>query len=307
MTASTSSVWPWMKDFAVAIAEKPIPPATENDRRPSVQALIGEHRQLIDKVAAELKLDPLYDVNKHDDLWIVRFLLSHSKKLKPTVMAAKFTLAFREEHKLDEKDIRYCPLNNEAPSEPFKRFLKYCKEDTFRFGVPDPTLGVIGFLNISGIDQHAIVKHVDEADWLPTFMYISEWSHQWLDFITRTTGRLTKSIRLVDASTLTLGSHNPENFKRDENAMAIMEDCYPQMLQTIFICHPPAWIQIPWRILRPLMPKRVSKKMDFISPGTNKRELKRVVEHISLDHLPARFGGRNETWPVEFPVPSTGR
>lgn len=301
-----ASSWPWMKDGAVPaiLPENPTPPVTVKDNRPSVKVLIDEHRQLIDQVAKELSTDPLYESNKHDDLWIVRFLLSHKKKVKPSVKAAKFTLVFRKEHKLDEKDIRFSPVDRDAPSEALQRFLKHCGDDTFRFVVPDPKRGVIGFLRAAGIDQHALVEHVDAADWLPCFTYIAEWSHQWLDYITRTTGRLTKSVRIVDAADISLAGINNENNKRDGQAMHIMEDCYPQMLQTVFVCHAPGWIQVPWRVLRPLIPKRVVEKFDFVAPETNIKERKRLLKYISLQHLPARFGGLNETWPVEFAPPS---
>ena len=74
-----------------------------------MKELIEEHMRLIDDVKRALGTDPLYDVTKHDDLWIVRFLLSHKKTVKLSVKAAKHTLQFREEHKLDEHDINGMP------------------------------------------------------------------------------------------------------------------------------------------------------------------------------------------------------
>jgi hypothetical protein len=57
-----------------------------------------------------LASDPLYEPNKHDDLWIVRFLLSHKQKVKAVTKAAQYTLQFRAKHQLDEVDIRYSPI-----------------------------------------------------------------------------------------------------------------------------------------------------------------------------------------------------
>ena len=138
-------------------------------------------------------------------------------------------------------------------------------------------------------------------------MFIAEWTHQWLDYIARTTGRLTKSVRIVDAAGLSLARASLENSKRDGRAMAVMQDCYPQSLQTIFICHAPAWIHVPWRILRPILPKRVIEKVDFILPEKRETERDRLLKHISLDNLQVRFGGRNVVWPVDFPPPSTAK
>lgn len=99
-------------------------------------------------------------------------------------------------------------------------------------------------------------------------MYLTEWSFQWLDYITRVTGRLTKSIRLLNFKEMKMSNISLENSKRDTAALGVMEDVYPQLLQTIYLCHGPAWIEIIWRILRPFIPKRVAGKIDFMSPNT---------------------------------------
>lgn len=85
--------------------------------------------------------------------------------------------------------------------------------------------------------------------------------------------------------------------------MGIMEDVYPQLLEKVFICHAPTWVQVPWRILRPLMPKRVVAKVDFINPDKKRNERERLYEYIDEEHLPVRFGGKYETWPAAFPLP----
>jgi hypothetical protein len=140
-------------------------------------------------------------------------------------------------------------------------------------------------------------------DWLPAFCYVSEWTFQWLDYITRTTGRLTKSLRLVDMEGFQVSRCNKEAMKRDGDAMAVMEDCYPQLLQTMFLCNAPKWMQISFHIVRPIMPRRVLQKMDFINPEKVKRERKRLLKYVSEENLPVRFGGKHSPWPVEFPLP----
>jgi CRAL/TRIO domain len=293
-----------MKGCAVAIAiANPIAPVHPQDDRPSVKELIDENRELIGSVVRELSADPLYDANKHDDLWVVRFLLSHKQQVKPSVKAAKHTLAFRAEHKLDERDIRYFPFDTECPNENAKRYRKYVSADTSRNVIPDPQRGMIGIYNMAGIDQPGLVANVDESDWLPIVIYLSEWEHQWVDYITRTTGRLTKVVRILDAAGLSLARSRLEVFKRDGRAMGVVEECYPQKLQTVFICHAPACIQVPWRILRPMLPKRVVEKIDFMAPEKREKERGRLLRYISEEHLPVRFGGKNDVWPVDFPPP----
>jgi CRAL/TRIO domain len=289
-----------MKDGTVTPTTTPAPSAHAMDDRPALVDVIAAHRTKIDQVAAALATDPLFRPSKHDDLWIVRFLLSH-KNVKSATKAAQSTLQFRAQHKLDETDIRYSPPNPNVQCESLRKFYDYCKADTFQIVVPDAQLGVVCFFSVGGIDQHGLVKNVDESHWLPTIMYVSEFSHQWCDYLSRTTGRLTSSVRIIDASNVTLSGLSLENSKRDSRAMKVTEDCYPQMLQSILVVRAPAWIQVPWRVVRPFFSKRVVEKIDFLT--LDARDRSRLLKYISLENLPVRYGGKNETWPLDFPLP----
>jgi hypothetical protein len=291
-----------MAGISVAIAD-PIPLVNEYDDRVSVKALIDDNRKKIDELKQGLEADSLYNAGKHDDLWILRFLLSHKSK-KAALKAAKATLLFRDKNKLDEDDIRSFPPGPECKSEANKRYLKSVPDGAVKFTVPDIKLGVIAFLNVEVIDQREVVKSVAKEDWLPSFCYTIEWSFQWLDYITRTTGLLTKSARFVEMKGFSMSRLSREMLKRDGEAAAIIEDCYPQLLQGIFVCNAPVWIQIPWRMFRPLMPKRVASKVDFIAPEKSETERRRLFKYISEENLPVRFGGKYEPWPVMFPPPA---
>lgn len=302
-----ASSWPWMKGIDLAIAD-PIPPVSSHDTRPSVKDLIKENRKVIDKVKEGLKDDPLYDATRHDDLWIVRFVLSHKKKGKAALKAAKSTLLFREEFKFNEVDLRFYTLggagnHNNPWSQGSDQYLSFCPDDGFLYTVPAEQRGVIEFLNFANIDEKGIVDAISEEKWTSALAYPSEWSFQWLDYMTRTTGRLTKTLRIIDMKTANITGMNMEKMKRDGKAMGVMEDCYPQSLHGIFICNVSAVIQVPWRVLRPLMPKRVASKIDFIDPLANKKERNRLLAYVSEENLPARFGGKNEVWPVKMTTP----
>jgi CRAL/TRIO domain len=308
MEAANTSVkyvsggWPWMKDCPFYITETPIPPVHAADDRPLLVDLFVQHRTLMDQVATELQAtEPLYNAQKHDDLWIVRFLLSHKLNVHKAIQAAKDTLLFRRTYKLDESDIRFAPPGPDVPNAALQRYIKYCAPDMFQIVVPDAKLGVVVFLDIAGFDQHGLVQNLHDDDWLPSSIYVAEFSHQWVDYLSRTTGRLTGSIRVVDASNLSLKSLNREWFRRDTKAMKVTENCFPQMLKMLFVCHGPSWIQAIWRLLRPLFPRRVVEKMDFIAPRTNDKERDRLLKYISLENLPARYGGKNDAWPLKFP------
>lgn len=298
----TISTWPWLSDCGLKITDPPIPPIDSYDFRPSVTSLMTEHRNVIEEVRNELFTDPLYNRHKHDDLWILRFVLSHKQNVTSAVRAAKYTLAFRNEHQLDAKDVRYMqPSENES----LQRYMKYVHNDAIRFVVPDHQRSVILFIDIGGVNQHGLAANVKESDWLPSYLHYNEMAYQWIDYITRKTGRLTKLVRIIDGQNIQWNAFNIECSRRDGAVMKLTEDCYPQLLAGMYICDAPSYIQLPWRMIRPLFPKRVLQKFDFINPNTNTNEYQRLIlPHLCEDHVPARYGGLYKPWPVEFTLPS---
>jgi CRAL/TRIO domain len=291
--------WPWMKGIYEAISD-PISNVNEYDKRPSVKRLLEENRETMEELKSALMLDPLYSPLKHDDLWILRFHLSHPKDKAAALLAAKKTLLFRHDRKLDETDIRFHPAGKNCNHKATQLYHTCCTNDAIQFVLPDPKRGVIGFVRLAGVDQHALVKTLDKSVWIDSFTYISEWSFQWNDYITRTTGLFTKSIRFIDMGGFTISGISMESLTRDGKAMEVMEDCYPQLLQGVFVCRSPVWIQMPWRICRNLLPKRVVSKMDFIDPENNESERNRLFQHISIGHLPSCYGGQYMPWPLDF-------
>lgn len=292
-----TSSWPWMKGVTVAVAD-PIDPVCPEDDRPAVKDLIQQHSTKIDKVKEGLQDHPLYDANKHDDLWILRFWLSH-KKSKAAIDAAKHTLEFRKTHDLDSKDIRDLPPHRIKEGKVYE-YLQCWKPDALNFTHPHPQRGVVCWLKFSSMDQHKVVEELSEDYWLPAFLASSEWSFQWLDYVTRTTGRLTKSVRFIDCDNIAMSGFNRECSRRDGKAMATMEDCYPQLLETLFLCNPPTFFKIIWTVVRVIMPKRVLDKFDMMNPRENEKERRRAYRHISEQDLPMKFGGKNPKSPEDW-------
>lgn len=288
--------WVWMKGVDLAIAD-PIEPVTSDDDRPAVKDLIEEHREWIDEIKAGITEDPLFDPTKHDDLWILRFFLSH-KKTKKAIEAAKHTLAFREKHNLDAKDIRMERPEKIKEGKVYEYWHHRCQGDAILTAIPDKKRGVVTFIQFAKMRPNAI-KILDEETWDWAFIYLSEWTHQWVDYVTRTTGRLTKSIRFIDLKGISLVKHfDRASSKRDGKIMGEMEDCYPQLLESIFPFNAPEWMHLIWEFMRPIMPKRIIEKIDIISPDKNKTEKRRLYRHITKKKLPDFLGGRNAV-PVE--------
>jgi len=276
----------------------PIDPVCEHDNRSSVKDLIQEHGDKIAKIKAGILDHPLYDERKHDDLWIVRFYLSHKKSQKATEAAVR-TLEFREEHHLDENDIRQTPPHRVVDGKVAK-FFTYCADGTIVPTHPHPQRGVILFVRPGTMDQHRLVKELSEDYWLPTFVYLSEWCHQWLDYVTRTTGLLTKSVRFLDTFGLTPSVVSRECMRRNGKAIGAMEDFYPQLLANAFICNPPQVVKVLFNVIKVILPKRLREKIDMMHPKDNENERKRLYRHISEQDLPEKFGGLNPTPPAEW-------
>ncbi|CAB9521215.1 expressed unknown protein [Seminavis robusta] len=292
--------WPWMKGISEAIAD-PIDPVCPEDDRPSVKALIKEHGEKIAKIKAALVDDPLYEESKHDDLWIMRFWMSH-KKSQVAIDAAKHSLAFRKEHKLDEQDIREVPTQNVKDGK-IREFLDLWEEDAMAFTHPHPKRGVIAFLKFAAMNQHTAVETLTEDYWLPLFVYCTEWTHQWLDYVTRTTGRLTKSVRIANLDGVGMSSMSREYMKRTGKVLGMMEDCYPQLLESLFACNPPTIIDTLWSLISVVLPKRIINKFCIMHPKENLKDRARLYKHISEEDLPDMFGGNNPIGPQDWAAP----
>ena len=115
-TSYSSALQPWLRDFKSRI-DNPIDPIDEHDSREAIKDLLARHHNKLEKLKHVMKDDPLYKPEIHDDLWLLRYLLSHKGKVKAASVAAKSTLVYRKEHRLDLFDVRHLappPLNKIA-------------------------------------------------------------------------------------------------------------------------------------------------------------------------------------------------
>ena len=276
----------------------PIPLVTAEDDRPAVCDLITQHSDALAAVRSLVAVDSLYDPNRHDDLFLLRFVLSHTKKggVTSAASAARATLRYRHEHGLDSQDIR-----REWPSPrydwPAYRIFMTCVEpSSLSHTLPHPDRGVVSIVAMSGIDQAGMAA-TDAADTLASHRRWTEWCFQMVDDITRRTGRLTKTCRLIDMRGVRLRDMDRAYIARDGANAKTTEDFYPQLLAAAFLCHPPSWIQFLWRVCRPLFPQRFIEKIDLIAPQSNPAEARRIHKYAPPESIPVRFGGLMTAWP----------
>lgn len=275
----------------------------DEDRRPFVKDLIQKHEHKIKEVRDSIQCEPYYEQDRYDDLWVLRFLLSHKGKVKQAIKAAKKTIVFRYDRRLNELgDIRYT-LNNANLDNLHPIHRKYLQEycsDHFALmhTLPDMDRGaIIQYYIPSKVNMKKLAEQMSQDDLTTLYTLLTEATYQILDAVTRESGRLTLLLRVVDLSDLKM---NQKYNKMEAKAAAIFEDSYPQLVGSLLIVNPPSWFYSFWRMFKFLLPSRLKEKINFASPLKNPSDTKLFLKYLSEDNLPKRYGGKSDVWPPKF-------
>ena len=285
-----------------AVAEAVAPTATKNAEahgRLWVADLIIKHARDLAAMRECVRQEDHYDKERHDDLFLLRFVLSHTAKggVMSAAAAAKACIAFRFDHGLDDPMLACGGKSALQVGAVAKFYAAMSKPEPISYYVPDADRGTVLVAVPGLLSFDRILASLSEEEQRLAHRLSNEWLWRHCDEVTRRTGYLTKYIRLIDLSGMTLRGINREFQKRDAKNSKLIEDFYPQLLGAVYICHAPRWMHGVWRGLRRLMPARVVEKVDFVEPLTNPAERKRLLRWIALDHLPRCFGGPCKTWP----------
>ena len=243
----------------------PIAPVTAEDDRPAVCDLLVEHSQNIEAVRRLVARDPYYTPSLHDDLWLLRFVLSNKKGgAEAAAAAASATMKYRAGRGLDDPDYDIT-MTHPTKMEIFKKWHAAGVDETaFIAYHPHPERELLLLIELARMDQHSMVKNLTAEENMEAFMQNAEWTYQMCDKITRRTGRLTKQARLVDVSGFKYSMLSSEKRKRDGEMTKQFEDFYPQLLAQVLIVNPPTWMQLLWRTTRVFFPKRFVEKVDTL-------------------------------------------
>lgn len=279
------------------------------DDRPLISVLLKEHESAIDAIKNILKSNSLYQENitLYDDIWILRFVLSHKKKVSAAAKAALETIRFRAEKKLNELgDIRHrVPTQDPSQTDNMfpasKRMNEHVSEGGSYHVLPDAQRGVITYIRVDKVDMKALNSELSDSDILDSIIYLNETIYQILDHMTRKTGRLTKLLKVVDLQGVGLKNFNLTFIKKDAANTKKMEDFYPQMLGMLVVANASSWFSKLWKVVRKFFPARFVEKVDIL-PSVDKvkeKDLKLVFKYISYENLPVQYGGLNTTWPPQ--------
>jgi len=303
--------WPWLLDVKLTERiQNPVAPLDSHDQRPALGTLLHNHQSNIQKMQTNLQNDPLFDARKHDDVWLLRFLLSHKDNVSQATAIAKETMAYRREHNLDDgmMDIRgldwnscdQWDLKNLHPyAASAQIWLQCCDKNAILTQLPHQQQGqLVSYMLVAGRDQNKMMDRLTEEQYIQAAIFLAEWLFQWTDYLTRYSGRLSKCLRLADCKGVQMSMLNKKAKKVDGKCSLLLEDKYPQMTGYIGIINAPKWISIVFAIFRLIIPKRMLEKMSLINPARNKEDLALILPYCGIEKLPVQYGGKVIEWPL---------
>jgi len=283
-----------------------------NDGRPFVKDLLKEHAKKIEEVRQKIRSDqdakPLFDrhFERYDDLWILRFVLTHKGKVKLASKAAIRTIAFREEQKLNELgDIRHLIRNYGVEvtddSKAEDEFLPYyhdynaaCGPNCITITQPDPNRGIMVYMDLGNFDVTKLNGTLSPQQHKEYQIRGNEATFQVLDEVTRRTGRLTKLTNLMDLTNVSLMAQDGKTTRNDE-----LVDFWPQLLGSIYVFNAPSWVNGFWKVVKLILPKRIVEKVDFMpKSAVSGKFYKPLLKYVTEENLPEKYGGKNTTWPL---------
>jgi hypothetical protein len=234
------------------------------DGRQQVSALLSKHAAAVDAVRAAVSTDRLYDERRHDTLWLLRFVLSHKGNIAAAVAAARGTMAYRHEHRLDDPEYDRTHMSRTA----LEGFHSSIGAGAVTYYTPDTDRQLLLIGRVRDLDFHRIVATMSPEETAHAGRLSSEFIFRYCDEVTRRTGLLTKYVRFIDLSGIRLGGMNREFQRRDRELSRQLEDFYPQLLEAVYLCHAPFFLQSIWRAMRPLLPERFVDKVPHCCHAT---------------------------------------
>jgi hypothetical protein len=291
---------------------KPEPPMSPVPAKTAVAApgskeqpygpMLAANRQHLDALNAALHADPLFDASKHDDLFLLRFLLSYEPRgsdVSAAVAAVRRSLSLRQIHKLDE-------VGHDLEHTPMRRWLDAHLHEQLAHAIdvhivqPHPDAPLIVCTRLSECHFENLLTELGSANYVRASIMLMEFVSRRMDAATRRTGRLVKYIRAMDCSGLSSSSlFEGLRFLRMEAAKVIrdMQVLYPQMLGNVLFLHGPTTATVIYdRVIRPLMPSKVSQKTLVLCPRKWKAHAKLLASLVPATHLHTSYGGALETY-----------
>ena len=228
--------------------------------------LLAQHAEKVAAVRAAMpSATAHYDPTQHDDLWCLRFLLSHKLAPPKAVAAMAAALELRHTMGLDEVAVHVRTL----PCERWPAWAAF-EECLPLFAVythwPHPDGGLIHLCRAPEVDLRALAAKIDKLEFF--LKYALEWNFQILDDASRRCGRILKITRVFDCPGFSPRRQLSLAAVRKLTALSAQwESLYPQLLGVQLFCHVPKVLRgLLDHVIVPLFPARLTEKTRVIAP-----------------------------------------
>jgi hypothetical protein len=262
----------------------------------NIAEAISTHRDLIERLKIECgeQLRTATEANNelYDDLWILRYVLSHlnEKKMDPFQKmkdAIVSTLEWRTQHR-----ELLAKLRTGAPGPHDALLSKYSISDlhkTTKDGRPFIVLRN-GISNIKLLMEHATEDQIYEY-----FCFSKEYIFHLMDARSRRTGRLIKAVGVMDMKGATMfGGMSQPFFKGMGKAQKEGELRYPQFQDITILINNPTWLNVVLSIAKVFVSKRTFEKLKTCPGRTSTGDIRTcpyVAANFDLDSIPTFLGG----------------
>uniref|UniRef100_A0A7S0WGT6 CRAL-TRIO domain-containing protein n=1 Tax=Pyramimonas obovata TaxID=1411642 RepID=A0A7S0WGT6_9CHLO len=256
---------------------------------PKIDDLLKEHADKINGVRKGLEAKGLKLSEEYDDIWILRFVLSHKKEPEAT-KAAEFALDWRAKN----AELIQAVKDGKAPWDFFEHIEKYMCADIHSKRTLD---GEPVFMVRAGISNpKEVMNRVTHEQMMFKLLHTRERLFQICDKETRERRELVKALTLNDLNHVSLMGGTDRRFmKALTDASKVAEELYPQLLGRAIIINVPSFFSTLFGLFKSLLSKKTLEKM-VVCPGkTLEQDISKcpyVRTKFALEDLPSQLGGK---------------
>eukprot|EP00854_Cymbomonas_tetramitiformis_P000745 gene745-1213_t len=247
---------------------------THADRVTALKAALGNH--LSKDVGCEV-----------DELWLMRFLLSHELNVQEAAAAAEKAIEWR----LKNMELIQCAREKKPAGEFFGTINQYVCADFHDKRSKD---GEPFYIVRAGISNaKACMDRVAHEQMLAHFMYKREQMFALVDQITRETRRLVKVISVNDLNHVSLFNGQDKRFMKVLSAASKQgEDLFPQLMgRSVLINMPQVYYSI-FSLMKTFMSKRTLAKLAVCPAGDDITKCPFIKAKFNIDDVPSFLGGK---------------
>ncbi|CAJ1428564.1 unnamed protein product [Effrenium voratum] len=224
---------------------------------------------------------------------VASFLTRHELSVEKAVEAMQRTISWRKESGASEArkqllakpEMRFAdfPFGSEVLN-----FLPQCEG-----GLAIEKRGLPYALRCTGLaDAVGLFEQITEDNLMLFQMYLNEWRLLQLEHHAHETGQLCGVLMVQDmfapAGLLNVWRKQHQKAAVMRRVTSMMDEHYPGLMETVLLANAPWVLNALMKLVTPLMPPRVVKKVQVVSvPETAEK----LLEYIGPEHLPCFLGG----------------